>query len=139
MGAVNCTYCRKGSFKASSGSKVCQSCQDGYYQLKTGQTSCVECPVRYYCPWPSSPPSPCDKEQICPAGSKTPQEDCKGLLTRNNETEECEMSAIVYAVIAVSLAVVVAAIGFVILRKYRRNNETKQRLLERQHPVYTGW
>lgn len=110
-----------------------------WYQLKTGQTSCLECPEGYYCPWPNSEPVPCEKEQICPPGSSAPKEDCKGLMTLNNETEECEMSSIVYALIAVSLAVVVAAIGFVILRKYRRNNETRQRLLERQHPVYTGW
>lgn len=139
MGAQNCTYCQKGSFKPSSGSEVCHSCQDGWYQLKTGQTSCLECPEGHYCPWPNSEPVPCDKEQICPPGSSAPKEDCKGLMTLNNETEECEMSPIVYALIAVSLAVVVAAIGFVILRKYRRNNETRQRLLERQHPVYTGW
>ena len=37
--------------------------------------------------WPNSEPVPCEKEQICPPGSSAPKEDCKGLMTLNNETE----------------------------------------------------
>ncbi|KAJ7336690.1 Putative ephrin-receptor like [Desmophyllum pertusum] len=106
---------------------------------KIGQTACKICPVRFYCPWQDEDPVPCDPKAICPAGSWKPKEECSGLYKRNKETEECELSSIVYAVIGVVLAVIVAGIGFVIVRRYRRDNEQRQRLLERQHPVYTGW
>lgn len=58
---------------------------------------------------------------------------------KNTETNECELSSTVYAVIAVAVTVILAGIGFVMIRKYRQKTEQKQRLLERQHPVYTGW
>ena len=30
---------------------------------------------------------PCGPKELCPAGSKEPLEECKGLHKRNNETE----------------------------------------------------
>lgn len=139
MGAQNCTRCPRGFYKASKSSHVCEKCANGYFQDTTGQTFCKKCPERYFCPWPDEPPVPCGPKELCPAGSKEPLEECKGLHKRNNETEECELSSIVYIIIGVVLSVIVAGVVFVAVRRYRQNNEQKQRLLERQHPVYTGW
>lgn len=61
------------------------------------------------------------------------------MYDRNEQTDECELKSVVYIVISLTVAVAVVAVGFFVVRRYRRNNEQRQRLLERQHPVYTGW
>lgn len=139
MGAQNCTLCPRGFVKAGKSFDVCQQCEKGWFQDNIGQTTCKKCPKGFFCPWPDEDPVHCDAKEICPAGSWKPLEECKGLYKRNSETEKCELSSIVYVVIGVVLAVIAAGVGFVAVRRYRRNNEQRQRLLERQHPVYTGW
>lgn len=139
MGSQNCTLCPRGFVKASTSSDVCKQCPEGWYQVKTGQTHCEKCPKGYFCPWSDEAPVRCDAKEICPAGSSKPEEECKALYKRNDDTEECELNSVVYVVIGLVVSVIVVGVGFVAVRKYRRNNEQRQRLLERQHPVYTGW
>lgn len=139
MGAVNCTLCNAGYVKADAGYEVCKLCKRGWYQVDRGQTKCLECPQGCYCPWQDAGPIKCDPNQICPRGSYAAGSECSMMYKSNHGTEDCELRSVVYIIIGGTVAVVLAGVGFVMVRRYKRNNEQKQRLLERQYPVYTGW
>lgn len=139
MGASNCTLCNLGFFKESRSFGICQLCKRGWFQVKKGQTTCKECPQGFYCPWQDAPPIKCDPNQKCPQGSFSAGPECNLMYNRDIKSDKCTLSPVVYAVIVATAAVGLITAGILILRRHRRRNEQKQRLLERQYPVYTGW
>lgn len=138
MGAFNCTLCNQGYYKESRSFDTCQLCERGWFQVKRGQTTCKECPQGFYCPWQDSLPIKCDPNQKCPEGSFSAGPECN-LMYNRDKSDKCKLSPVVYVVIVATAAVGLITAGILILRRHTRRKEQKQRLLESQYPVYTGW